>query len=145
MAMGAGLVVRTARLIENGPVETTSQKEVESPKKAPKIFREDCRINWDQPAAAILNLIRGLSPYPGAWTQLGEDDEGQTVKIYRSRLSDRIPDQEPGRIFQDRNSVFVQASDGWLELQEIQLEGKRKMSVSELLNGFTFDPGISFR
>ncbi len=144
MALGAGLVVKTARLIQQGPVETTSQKEVESPRKAPKIFREDCRIHWDQTAANIHNHIRGLSPYPGAWTRLGEGEAGQTVKIFRTRMTDRVADREAGRILQSKNAVFVQASDAWLEVMEIQLEGKRRMSVQELLNGFEFDQGASF-
>jgi methionyl-tRNA formyltransferase len=139
---GAGLVIKTVKAIEAGDFKTVDQGAlIESAlalKAAPKIFREDCRINWSQETSRIYNMIRGLSPVPGAFTFLtSPGGEEHHLKIYRARKSDLPVNLLPGTLQTDgKKYIAVAASDGMLYLEEVQLAGKRMMKTEELLRGF---------
>ena len=100
---------------------------------APKLFLENCRINWNSESDEVLNFIRGLSPYPGAWTVL----DGMVLKIFEVRKSDFVGRNEPGQIaFCGKNTIVVSCKDTFLELMTIQLEGKKRMDVASFVNGY---------
>lgn len=132
MHLGAGLLVKTISSLEAGNVELKEQV-VSDPKHAPKIFREDCEINWNQPTKKIYDFIRGLSPYPAAWTKLHD----QTFKIYFAEKSSKMYDCAPGTFMSDgKKYIDVATADGSLRLANIQIEGKKRMSVEEFLRGY---------
>ena len=142
MVAGAGLVVRTARAVEEGNVMAFPQKELagdtESLKQAPKILKEDTMINWAQPAEKIYNLIRGLSPYPAAQALLQRED-GETLpfKIYFARYSKEEHLLTPGIIRTDgKNFLQVAATDGFINITDLQQPGKKRMNVESFLRGF---------
>ncbi|SFR48212.1 methionyl-tRNA formyltransferase [Robiginitalea myxolifaciens] len=137
MELGQELLVRTVGLIEQGEVKAKKQNEADPDKKAPKLNRDNSKINWNQPAETLHNLIRGLSPYPGAWTQMWNNNtDGMQCKVFKATLTDRKSGTDPGQLILDHGRLFAATSDFDLELLEIQLEGKRRMQVSDLLNGF---------
>jgi methionyl-tRNA formyltransferase len=144
MVLGAELVVETVKRIEAGSLETRPQKHIDSPKTAPKLNRENCRITWEAGALRIHDHIRGLSPYPGAWTMLENGPDTLQVKIYAVRLSEVKSAGKPGELKQDGHRLFAASGDGWLELREMQLPGKRKMAVREILNGLSLVKGAHF-
>lgn len=135
MAQGARLVLRSVQALERGEVQALPQMETEVT-HAPKIFTESCRIDFAKPAAQVHNFIRGLSPYPGAWTEL----DGKTLKILRTEKAGIAPDEtlpSPGTFVSDgRNYLKVSTSDGFLQILELQMEGKRRMNVRDFLNGY---------
>jgi methionyl-tRNA formyltransferase len=135
MVAGAELVLKTVQAIEAGNYPQIPQADIKDAPKAPKIFREDCRIDWNQPVEHIFNHIRGLSPYPTAWTELN----GKTFKIYRAEKVLGTPGNSPGQFSSDNKTyIHVAAKDGYLDLKEIQLEGKKRMSTEEFLRGYRF-------
>ncbi|MDP4254414.1 MAG: methionyl-tRNA formyltransferase, partial [Bacteroidota bacterium] len=102
-------------------------------KHAPKIFTETCRIDWNRPVAEIYDLIRGLSPFPGAFTQL----DGKVLKVYRSEKEPGIPSVPAGQLVTDKKTFLkFAAADGMIRLEEVQLEGKRKMKIEDFLRGY---------
>lgn len=129
--IGAELVLETVKRIESGNFEVKQQNEMEAT-SAPKITKEICRINWNQPANRIHNLIRGLSPVPGAFTELG----GKIYKIYKSKIVESASQQLPGNIIIDNENLLVHTSDKLISILEIQPESKKKMSVKEFLLGY---------
>ncbi len=141
MVMGARLVVQTIDLLAGGNTPTLSQEELIGkgiePTPAPKIFKEDCLIDWKQPCEKIRNLIRGLSPYPAAWTHLYHKNEklNTTAKIYKVRFE--AGEAIPGKIVTDsKQALRIGCPDGWLHILEIQLAGKKRMPAEEFLRGF---------
>lgn len=135
MMTGAQLLVRTVDAIENGTAEAIPQDELVQGelKHAPKIFKEDCQIDWQQPVTDIYNLIRGLSPHPTAFTSL----DGKTLKIYKSKIVAETPQSPPGHYESDgKTSLRFAASDGYIEVIELQLEGKKRMTTEEFLRGY---------
>ncbi|WP_240410023.1 methionyl-tRNA formyltransferase [Flavisolibacter nicotianae] len=105
-------------------------------KHAPKIFTETCRIDWNRPVADVHNLVRGLSPYPGAFTVFN----GKVLKIYRDSKEQQLPAIAPGEYETDRKTYLKFAcSDGFIQVKEMQLEGKKRMSVDEFLRGYRFE------
>jgi methionyl-tRNA formyltransferase len=133
MQKGAQLVLRTVQQIESGHYPQMPQQ-TESPiKTAPKIYKETCEINWDQPSKKIYDFIRGLSPYPTAWTVLNS----KTYKIYAVQIiADKPGEQSPGSIDTDgKEYMHLKTQDGWVSVEELQLEGKKKMKTSEFLRG----------
>lgn len=149
MMIGAGLVLKTARAIEIGDIPQIEQatyfnteKEL---KKAPKIFKEDCRIDWKKSALEIHNLVRGLSPYPGAFAEFYmENKEPQAIKIFRSDYEIISHSEEPGKIFSNEKSYLkIAARDGFIFLHEVQQAGKKRMKIDEFLRGFSIRKFIS--
>ncbi len=142
MHAGAGLVLKTVRAITEGTVKVIEQETITGAntilKPAPKIFREHCRIDWNLPTEKIINLIRGLSPYPAAYTTLtSPSGESHTVKIYRALKSPEIHPGGPGTIITDgKKRLAITCNDGTVDLVEIQQAGKRAMETEEFLRGF---------
>lgn len=142
MRLGAQAAMETIdRLIEgNGHVDSIPQATdgTATLHPAPKIFKETCRINWNQPSKKVYDFIRGLSPYPCAWTEMKTSDESpaRTLKVYKARKTDVTSDKVPGTITATKGRLFISTSDGVLEILEMQLSGKRRMNVHDFLNGF---------
>jgi methionyl-tRNA formyltransferase len=129
---GARLVLRTVRAIESGKVTQTPQPEPHPGKEAPKIFKKDCRIDWNSSAERVCNLVRGLSPYPAAWTTWGQ----QTYKIFKVRRVEEGRSAEPGTVSSDQKTyLHVRAGDGWISVLELQPEGKKRMTAGEFFRG----------
>lgn len=143
MNVGAKLVLKTVRAIENNEVaakeQSFSSKEVL--KSAPKIFKEDCRIDWNKSLLDIHNFIRGLSPYPTAWTELKNmQGEKTQLKIFKSNKEIIKHNHSNGAILTDKKTFAkVAVTDGFIYLEEIQLSGKKRMNISEFLRGFPLD------
>ena len=136
MITGAELLVETVKAIESGTIEPIPQAQIHSEEdlpQAPKIFKEDCQINWNQSARKVYNLIRGLSPYPAAYTIFKD----KTLKIYAGELLNKEPGIQPGGFLSDGKTYLKFAClDGFLCVRDIQLEGKKRMTVEEFLRGF---------
>ncbi len=140
MHIGANLVLKTVELIESGKASTHPQQPDTRLKTAPKIFKDDCRIDWNKSAHEIFNQIRGLSPYPGAYTTLISKEGKETgLKIFKSVKTESDIKTTPGEITSDqKNYVRIGCANGNIEITEVQLEGKRKMNIQEFLRGFNF-------
>ena len=142
MHLGADIAMKTLDLlIENdGQVKTLPQEEMIPVDAvlhdAPKLNKCNCCINWNQPAVNIHNFVRGLSPYPGAWTTVVSPEKKETVlKIYKTATTGRAASSAPGTLVEERGHIFVNTSDERLELLEIQLSGKKRMAARDFLNG----------
>ena len=141
MQVGSRLVLETLEKIQQAEVTTTPQKEATGLKDAFKLTRENTRIDWTQPAEKIYNLIRGLSPYPTAWTTLYNNGQEYQLKIYSAEMVPESHQEELGKVIQESKRVKIAVQGGFLELLEVQLPGKRKMAIKDLLNGFSFSAG----
>ena len=149
MVMGADMVLETVDAIIEGTVKPIPQDQMlttgQQPTPAPKIFKDTCRIDWTRPAEALYNHIRGLSPYPAAWTVL-EDENGNevtTIKVYKTGEPEPFggyPHPVPGTIMADRKTVRIACADGWLQILTLQQSGKKRMDTDAFLRGFTFQP-----
>lgn len=134
MDMGGEVVLKTVKMIEKGGYKLKPQDDAQVT-KAPKIFSETCKIDFSQSTAKIHNFVRGLSPYPCAWTTL--DDK--KLKIYRSQKSIESHSKEPGTfVTDDKKFMKIATVDGFLEILELQLQGKKRMDVKAFLNGYSF-------
>lgn len=141
MHKGAALLVKTMEMLQTGRYQLKPQLQLPDAPHAPKIFRENCQIDWNQPAEKVRNFIRGLSPYPAAWTLLN----GLTFKIFQSEHADTRYNAPAGTLFTDNKTFLeVTTADGTLRLTEVQLEGKKRMDVQEFLRGNTLPSGQSF-
>ncbi len=148
MELSGKLVTKTVDSIIDGTFTTTPQDEwlkdgakEDSFAPAPKIFRETCRIDWNQPTKKIYDFIRGLSPYPAAWTTLN----GKAVKIYETEKEFTAHNLQIGTIISDGKSTFkVVTHDGYINVKVLQLEGKKRMPVADLLRGFKVTDGMIF-
>lgn len=140
MHTGSELVLKTIKLIENGTVKTRPQGQMASSalKPAPKIFKDTCEIDWHKPMTDIYNKIRGLSPYPGAFTTIINNGDKVTVKIFQVEPFPEPHNLPVGKIIQKDRELLVAVKGGYIKIKELQLAGKRKMSVSDLLNGYDF-------
>ncbi len=137
MHLGADMVVETVNSIIDGTLSTTPQPEGEFT-PAPKIFKEDCLIDWQKTSEMVHNHVRGLSPYPAAWTVIVEES-GRPLecKIYSTRLSDsNVADSDAGKIKIEGKRMFVACSDKWLEILELQPAGKKRMATEAFLLGY---------
>lgn len=137
MEVGSNLVVKTVQQIEKGIVKTVKQPEIEE-KSAPKIFTETCKINWDNSLSDIYNLIRGLNPYPAAWTTLINNDDEIKVKIYDVKKESASHQHKPGKVITSKNDIKVAVNGGYIIIESLQLAGKKQMDSKSLLNGFRF-------
>ncbi|MBL7806796.1 MAG: methionyl-tRNA formyltransferase [Saprospiraceae bacterium] len=136
MLIGAKLVLKSVQELENGRIKTFPQNDSEAT-HAPKIFLDTCRIPLEKSAQEVHNHIRGLSPYPGAWTTY----DNKTVKVLRSALVSQMPAAmatlEPGAWYVDgKNQLLIRTGDGCISVLELQMEGKKRMAVRDFLNGF---------
>jgi len=143
MLIGARLVVKTVDALAGGNVEAIDQEHlIDNPeriKHAPKIFKDDCRIDWTRDTESVRNLIRGLSPYPAAWTELEHSgkEEVLTAKIFAVTRDNSSLPAAPGTLQTDgKKFLKIACPDGWLSITDIQLSGKKRMKTDELLRGF---------
>jgi methionyl-tRNA formyltransferase len=137
--VGAESVLQTVRLIERGNVQPHQQDDsLACP--APKIFKEDCRIDWTKPSQQVHNFIRGLSPHPSAWTT----HMGKLIKVFRSKMVERHSTQAGIVLNRTQNILEVGTGSGVVSLLEIQQEGKRRLSIEEFLRGYPIEPGELF-
>ncbi len=139
MEKGSELVLETLNLIEKGNVNPKPQPESGNLKGAPKLTPENTRIDWTKPGKEIDAFIRGLSPYPVAWSVLHNNKEELKTKIYAAAFEKDSHNFKPGSIFPSKKELKVSCVDGYIFIKEIQLPGKRKMESSALLNGYLFD------
>ncbi len=130
MHLGGELIGKCVDAIADSNVEVTSQDQKPA-SQAPKLYKENCRIDFSQPVETVHNFIRGLSPFPGAWTEL----EGKRANIYRTRIASKDRRSTPGQLTESTGKLMVGCIDGTLEILEIQLEGRKKITGEELLRG----------
>lgn len=134
MLLGAETVLKTVKAIESGDYQLQKQDDALAT-KAPKLFRETCEIDFAQPIEKVHNFVRGLSPYPAAWTTL----EGKQLKILRAHYEKADLDATPGTFRSDNKSwIKIAAPDGWLVVEELQMQGRKRMKANDFLNGFSF-------
>lgn len=131
MAKGAGLVVKTVESIRDESFTLTIQGNSENTKHAPKLFKESCEIDWSRSSKEVYNFIRGLSPYPAAWTKIS----GKTYKIFASQVSDLQMPTSPGEVKTIENEIFIKTNDGVLKILDLQVEGKKRMKAADFLRG----------
>lgn len=134
MNKGGQLIVKTVEAIQEGNYPQQEQVETDELKAAPKIFKETCEINWNNTSREVRDFIRGLSPYPAAWTTLN----GLNCKIFKINKIDYLEEAtSPGDYRTDgKKFLYFKTADGWLRVEELQLEGKRRMTIEELLRGY---------
>ncbi|HLV15272.1 MAG TPA: methionyl-tRNA formyltransferase [Xanthomarina sp.] len=138
MHAGSDLVIKTVNLIKQGSVSTQAQPKTESPKTANKLNRDNCKIDWTDSMTNIYNKIRGLSPYPAAWTYLKNGEDTLDVKIYASDLEKEPHELAIGDLVVTKKEIKVAVKEGFIHLKELKLPGKRKMDAKSLLNGYSF-------
>lgn len=140
MHAGTALVTETVDRIAAGEIDPVEQQHIDPAtlRPAPKIFKEDCRIDWSWNGRRIIDFIRGLSPYPSAWSELRRDGhEPLNVKVFSARFEPKPTDALPGTIRSDRrDTISVACADGWIDLLDLQLAGKKRMTTHDLLLGF---------
>ncbi|WOK08035.1 methionyl-tRNA formyltransferase [Imperialibacter roseus] len=129
MNKGAALVLKTVEAIAEGNYKEQPQEIFEDTPTAPKIFRETCEINFEQPTEQVVDFIRGLSPYPTAWTTL----MGKTVKVYKARKVEQKGEKE--MMSDSKTYLYLKTADGYISIEELQMEGKKRMDIEEFLRG----------
>lgn len=144
MHLGAGIALKTIdKLIAaDGNIDSISQDELVAEQQelhhAPKIFKETCRISFDQPAKKVYDFIRGLSPYPGAWTEIQkEGGKAQVLKVFKTTKTGKALAEgiAVGSLRVEGKSLLVACADEWLQLDTIQISGKKRMEARDFLNG----------
>jgi len=141
MYAGGEVMLETLKIIETGHVSTQMQENIIQKetilKPAPKIFKNDCRINWNSPCINIFNLVRGLSPVPCAYSMLiAENGEEKQIKIFKTSFELCETFKKPGTIITDNRNLFsVYAADGIIHIEELQIEGKKRMHTADFLRG----------
>ncbi|MDQ7917117.1 methionyl-tRNA formyltransferase [Mesonia sp. MT50] len=138
MHKGASLVITTLEQIENDKVSPQEQKEAGGLKTAYKLINENTKIDWSKPTQEIYNHIRGLSPYPVAWTQLENGEETLRCKIQEASYTLKEHQLPLGKISMEEKSILVATQNGFIKIEQMQLPGKRKMKAKDLLNGYEF-------
>jgi len=136
MEMGAKLVVKTLDGLAENTIQEKPQLHVEHPKNAFKIFKDDTKINWDQNSENVHNFIRGMSPYPCSFTILKIGEEEKSLKIYQGKFEVSTHENTAGTLEIDKHQFKIFTKDGFYVPEELQLEGKKRMSVKDFLNGF---------
>ena len=138
MVLGSETVIETLKIIESGNVTTTIQEDDAEIKTAYKLNKENCKIDWTKSGDEINNLIRGLSPYPASWCFLKDKNEELSIKIYEAKLVPESHSHEVGTLISSKKEIKIAIKDGFIQLLSLQLPGKKRMQVAELLNGITF-------
>ena len=151
MKDGADLTLKTVRAIESGTYTPEDQSSLLKPnekiKLAPKIFKDDCKINWKKSVEEVYDFIRGLSPYPAAWTEIKKGEEVLSLKIFRTSKEAAQHNFEIGKIIEEVSSagggrgriIKVAVKNGFIQLSDLQLAGRKKMNIEEFLRGFSFE------
>ena len=139
--LGSKTVVNTLELIANGNATTTIQQDTAEIKTAYKLNKENCKIDWSKTALEIHNQIRGLSPYPAAWSVIADNNEEWNVKIYQSKLVIEAHDYKVGQLICTKKEMKIAVNVGFIEILSLQFPGKKRMTTAELLNGIKFSEG----
>tara|TARA_B100000678_G_scaffold268088_1_gene254116 strand:+ start:628 stop:1569 length:942 start_codon:yes stop_codon:yes gene_type:complete len=146
MSAGAKLLLETVRGLDKGSLRARPQPLNVNAKAAPKLDKENTRLDFSKPAEEVYNLVRGLSPYPASHSTLHNNNELLNCKILRCESSDNVHGNTPGSIQTDNRSYLsVQCGEGSVNVLELQLEGKKRMLIKDLLNGFSFAENACFR
>ncbi|PIF06707.1 MAG: methionyl-tRNA formyltransferase [Draconibacterium sp.] len=151
MEAGASLVLKTVDAIASGITVPIAQEKLignEALKKAPKLFKEDCRIYWNNDCEKLRNLIRGLSPFPTAWSNLTNKETGEKLftKLFFAEISSEKAKGTPGEIKSDgKNYLDVACKNGWLRITILQVAGKKRMEIEDFLRGFQQIENYCFR
>ena len=138
MHLGSETVLETLQLIESGKATTTLQENNPDVKTAYKLNKDNCKIDWSQSGKTIFNLIRGLSPYPAAWTFIKDGENEWNVKIYLASFEEKTHSETIGKITTTKKEIFIATKDGVLKIESLQFPGKKRMLAHELLNGISF-------
>lgn len=138
MQLGSEAVIETLHLIEEGKATTTLQTEHPEVKTAYKLNKDNCKIDWSQSGKTIFNLIRGLSPYPAAWTYIKDGENEWNVKIYAASFEEKEQTDAIGSVTTTKKEIFIATQDGVLKITSLQFPGKKRMQAHELLNGISF-------
>ena len=145
MHLGSEAVIETLQQIELGNVTTTLQEEKGEIKTAYKLNKENCKIEWNQSGSAIFNHIRGLCPYPAAWTFIKDGDNEWNVKLYDCEFEAAQHNFTPGQLLTTKKELKMATKDGFIKVNSLQFPGKKKMQTHELLNGIHFsDSTLAF-
>lgn len=136
MHSGSTLLLDTVNSIENGTNSSTPQDNSKELKKAFKIFKDTCKINWELEIQSIHNLIRGLSPYPASWTDITIDGQELTAKVFKSEIADLETEIKTGTYTDHKNYLEFRKDKKALRILEIQIAGKKRMDIKSLLNGY---------
>jgi len=145
MTTGSELVLKTVNLIAAEKVKTQKQQQGSPLKTAYKLHTENTKIDWNKPVEEIHNLVRGLSPYPSAWSYLINGENELTVKIYSTLPETADHNEKTGTLIASKKELKVAVKNGYISIKEIQLPGKKKMDVVSLLNGFKIENGAYMR
>ncbi len=145
MNKGSELVLDTVKKIECNEIKTYIQPEIENIKTAYKIHKHTCKINWEENINVIHNKIRGLSPYPAAWSELVLNDSVINIKIYEVSKIIEEHQFEIGKVISSKKNIKIAVKGGFIDILSLQLPGKKKMEIKSLLNGFTFDENSKMR
>lgn len=137
MLVGAKLLSKTVTNIFEGNVDALPQDN-SNLKHAPKIFKPDCELDWSLDTKTIYNKIRGLSPYPTAWTTLTEGNSQKTIKLFNTAHLIDNKNNSNQIVINETKQVMLGTNNGWIVLDDVQLEGKKRMKVKDLMNGFDF-------
>jgi len=140
MHIGKTTVITTLELIEKGEVKTTIQPNSDNLKTAHKLHKENTKIDWTKSIHEIYNLIRGLSPYPSAWTLIEDESEQWNVKIYEANKEIEAHHHPIGKIIATKKEMKIAVQNGYIKINVLQFPGKKRMTTSEFLNGFDFSP-----
>lgn len=138
MRLGAEICVETVDVVAATDGNVPSQPQQENLKlfPAPKIFKETCEINWAQGAKAVHDFVRGLSPVPGAWSMVKSDSPAvSTIKVFKTMVTGRPCGCTSGTLLEERGHLYVATADEWVEIIELQMSGKKRMSAKDFLNG----------
>lgn len=144
MNIGANLVSETVLNIQNNSVTTHKQMQC-SEKIAPKLFPENCKINWNNSIDTIYNHIRGLNPFPGAWTNMINNNDITSLKIYKIRKEEIQHNESIKKITTTKNYIKVAVNGGYIIIDELKISGKKKLDCKNLLNGYTFSENAKMR
>lgn len=138
MVLGSEAVIETLQQIEKGDVSTTLQKENSEIKTAYKLNKDNCKVDWNKNGTEIFNLIRGLCPYPAAWTFFNDGENQWNVKLYDVAFETEQHQFAIGQIITGKKEMKIAVSNGFLKVFSLQFPGKKKMQTHELLNGIQF-------
>ena len=143
MLLGSETIIKTLELIENDQAQPKIQNDLEISKTAYKLNKENCKIDWSKSVLEIHNQIRGLSPYPGAWCFFKDNNQEWIIKIDEATVDLLQHDEKVGKVILGRKEMKIAVLDGFIEIKSLQFPGKKKMTVSELLNGTKFSEEVS--
>lgn len=143
MHIGADLILKTVKAIESGNYELKPQDDTQSI-HAPKIFKDTCKINWNSSSEKIYNLIRGLSPYPTAYTEyIDKNNQAVSIKLFITEVETTSVNSNPGTVSSDGKTFMkVACNDGYINIKELQMAGKKRMTIEEFLRGFKIEEGF---